>query len=118
MSKSNGNGEGPRDVRISDGRVLTINLNALNWRDVREYVAGVPSFDPHEPHKTIEAERRHAELKGKTCGLTADEVMTLGYEDFTRLGRKISDLIVSPVETDDFLAKKSTSPETGESPSA
>src|SRR5690349_13897494 len=118
MSKGNGNGEGPREVKLDDGRTLTIKLNALTWREVREYVAGVPSFDPNEPEKTTEAEQRHAEMKGKCCGLTADEVLALGFEDFSRVSRKISDLIVNPVEADDFLAKKSTSPETGESPSA
>ncbi len=90
----------PRRVRLSDGRELTVSLNDLTWREVREYVAGVPSFEPEHPEQSRAAERRHAELKGRCCGLSADEVLALGFEDFTRVSKKISDLIVSPVETD------------------
>lgn len=90
----------PRRVRLDDGRELTVSLNALTWREIREYVAGVPSFDPAHPETSAAAERRHAELKGRCCDLTADEVLALGFEDFTRLSKKISDLIVSPLETD------------------
>lgn len=104
----------PREVKLSDGRVLTINLNGLTWRDVREYVAGVPPFDPKDPEASKAAERHHAELKGRTCGLTADQVLELGFEDFGRLSARVSGLIVNPVEADGFLASKSTSPATGE----
>lgn len=89
-----------RRVRLDDGRELTVSLNALTWREIREYVAGVPSFDPAHPEASITAERRHAELKGRCAGLSTDEVLALGFEDFSRLSKKISDLIVSPVETD------------------
>lgn len=100
MAEANGIKPNPREVELSDGRKLTVNLNAFTWREVREYVAGVPSFDPAHPEASEASERRHAELKGKACDLTADEVLALGFEDFSRLSRKISDLIVSPVETD------------------
>jgi len=100
MTKPKSTQSDPRIVRLTDGRELTISLNGLTWREVREYVAGVPSFDPDDPEAARAAERRHAELKGRCAGLTADEVLALGFEDFSRLSRKISDLIVSPVETD------------------
>jgi hypothetical protein len=89
-----------RRVRLSDGRELTVNLNALTWREVREYVAGVPTHDPEHPDAAGAAERHHAALKGQCCGLSADEVLALGFEDFSRVSKKISDLIVNPVETD------------------
>jgi hypothetical protein len=87
-------------MTLSDGRALTITLNALNWREVREYVQGVPAFDPAHPDETAAAELRHAELKGRCCGLSADEVLALGFEDFSRISKKISDLIVNPVSAD------------------
>ncbi len=100
MTKTKSTQPDPRRVRLDDGRELTVSLNALTWREIREYTAGVPSFDPAHPEAAASAERRHAELKGRCCGLSADEVLALGFEDFLRLSRKISDLIVSPVETD------------------
>jgi hypothetical protein len=100
MTKQKPTQPDPRKVRLDDGRELTVRLNALTWREVREYVAGVPSFDPEQPEASTAAERHHAELKGRCCGLTADEVLALGFEDFSRVSRKISDLIVNPVETD------------------
>ena len=92
--------QNPREVKLADGRTLTITLNALSWREVREYVNGVMPYDPENPEKSEASERRHAELKGKACGLTADEVLALGFEDFSRISKKISDLIVNPVEAD------------------
>ena len=114
MSKSNGDKPNPREVKLSDGRKLIVNLNELTWRDVREYVQGVPSHDPEHPEAASEAERRHAELKGRACGLSTDDVLALGFEDFSLIGKKISDIIVDPIGTDENLAKASTSPETGE----
>lgn len=100
MSKTNGQEPNPREIVLSGGRTLTINLNQLNWREAREYTAGVPPFDPTDPEKSSDAERRHAELKGKACGMTADEIQALGFEDFMLLSQKISDLIIKPVESD------------------
>ena len=39
----------PRRVRLDDGRELVVSLNGLTWREVRQYVAGVPAFDLSAP---------------------------------------------------------------------
>ena len=119
------NGNKPRDLKIQGGRTLTINLNWCPMPKVVEYLnIIVPPYEaqPEEPDaKTPEAREEHkgrmakhkeymakreavlaqvAEFRGKCCGLTAEEVMGLGYEDYALLGKKITDLIIDPVGAD------------------
>lgn len=118
--KTGANGANPREVKLADGRVLTVNLNGWHWEDVREYTSiAIPPRLPErndfasEAEKAeyeakrlavIEAERaallRVFEMRAMTCGLTVQDVAALGFEDQTRLGRKIIQLITEPVEAD------------------
>ena len=100
MTKEDKQNIDPRLVKLSNGREVRIDLNGLNWREVRELTAGVPMFDALHPEASASAEYRHAELKGKACGLTADEVLALGFGDFSLISKRVTDLIVNPVEAD------------------
>lgn len=125
------NGNKPRELKIQDGRTLTVNLNWCSMPQVMEYLnTVVPPYEV-KPEGTkpegidgkalkdyeenlAKAQKAHeervtkreavlaqvAEFRGKCCGLTAEAVMGLGYEDYALLGKKITDLIIDPVGAD------------------
>jgi hypothetical protein len=111
----NGDKKNPREVKIEGGRTLNINLNCFSVNDVLAYVNTiVPPFEAEpaeatDKERTAYAERmakrdavmrQVAEFRGKCCGLSTDEVMGLGFEDYVILGKRITDLIIDPVGAD------------------
>jgi hypothetical protein len=111
----NGDRKNPREMKIEGGKTLIINLNRFSVGAVLDYInTVVPPYESapveakdkeqaaYEERQTKRAAvlRQVAEFRGKCCGLTADEVQALGYEDYVLLGKKITDLILDPVGAD------------------
>ena len=111
-----GEKKNPRELRLSNGRTVIINLNKLSLRDVQHYASiKVPPYE-EEPEggykgkekadfdqrmqKRAAVLREVSEIRAKCSDLTTDEVERLGYEDYAVLGSKISDFIINPMAAD------------------
>lgn len=86
-----------RLVVLEDGRQLHVNLNNLTWRQVRELMSGPQAGEEEERE---EREWRFAGLIGQTVGLSADEMLELGFLDFSRIERKVIEFMRDPVGVD------------------
>ena len=88
-----------RGIVLADGRELRLDLNSLTWREVRELmtVGVTPAQDDAERDAR---EWRYADLLGQAVGLSAEEMLALGFEDFRCIERKVAGFIRDPVGAD------------------
>jgi len=88
----------PRTIVLSDGKELRVDLNAMTWPEVREMLRGAP-YDKDE--EADAANRvRYAGGLGKFVGLSAGEVLDLGFLDFRRIEGRIIDALKDPLAFD------------------
>ena len=110
----------PRELKLSGGKTVSVNLNGWTWADVREYARlEIPEHLPDRADFANKADetayrtrreqsladekaamRRIFEMRAKVCNLEPDEIENLGWEDQALLGKKINSLIVDPVGAD------------------
>ena len=76
-------------VELVDGRVVSIDLNAITLREFREMVA--PETE----------QERTDEITAKVVGMTADELTGLGFTDYQRVLRAVIECARDPLGTDE-----------------
>ena len=76
-------------IKLSDGREVTVNLNAISLREFREMVA--PETE----------QERTDELTAKVVGMTADELTGMGFMDYQRILRAVIESARDPLSADE-----------------
>ena len=78
----------PTNVTLSDGRLLSIDLNKITVKEFRQLV------DPSTEKADEDA------LIARACGIEPDEIPGMGYVDYTRLVRAVIDAARDPLGAD------------------
>ena len=90
--------ESRREVTLSDGRVLTVDLSTMTWPEVRDMTRGAPlDKDAKKDNANM---LHHAGLLARAVSLSADDVLALTYEDWSRLSVAVFGVVQNPLGSD------------------
>lgn len=86
MAKENSGN--PRDVKLKDGRTITVSLDGVTWKEVMA------------ASKASRTSEDYSVLIAKGSGLSVEELECLPYNEARQVETAVWKLVNSPVDTD------------------